>query len=99
MTPSALVPCIPNLGFLSRIQFRFGCAVDLPLRDYDALVVGLSDGMLVQETANTASTPITVAKGSVMLVPRNERTTLRNSSGHNVKLVVIENRQKRHLNR
>ena len=77
--------------FVTRFSMAPGAPLTLPMANYDALVVGLSDGPLVNETAKPPSS-LKVSKGSVMLVPKNERITLRNNSGHDLELVVIENR-------
>ena len=83
----------PQSGlFVTRLSLASRAPVTLPLATYDALVVGLNDGILINETAKPAEARIKVSKGSVMLVPKNEPMKLRNDSGQNLELVVIENR-------
>jgi hypothetical protein len=79
--------------FVTRLSLAVGAPVTLPMASYDALVVGLNDGVLTNETEKAAPARITVSKGSVILVPKTERIRLRNDSGHDLELVVIENRQ------
>ena len=82
----------PQSGlFVTRLNLAAGAPVTLPMATYDALVVGLNSGILINETAKPAAR-ITVSQGSVILVPKNERIIFRNDSGHNLVLVVIENR-------
>ncbi len=78
--------------FVTRFSLAVGAPLTLQMADHDVLVVGLSDGILTNETAKPAA-PITVSKGSVMMVPKNEQIRLQNDSGHDLELVVIENRQ------
>jgi hypothetical protein len=83
----------PQSGlFVTRLSLAARAPVTLPLATYDALVVGLNDGILINETTKPAGARIKVSKGSVMLVPKNERMKFRNDSGQNLELVVIENR-------
>jgi len=79
--------------FVTRLSLAVAAPVTLPMASYDALVVGLNDGILTNETEKAAPARITVSKGSVMVVPKNERIRLRNDSGHDLELVVIEDRQ------
>jgi hypothetical protein len=78
--------------FVTRFSLAVGAPLTLGMESYDALVVALNDGILNNETAKPAA-PIRVSKGSVMMVPKNEQIRLRNDSGHDLELVVIENRQ------
>jgi len=77
--------------FVTRWNLAAGAPMILPMTGYDDLVVGLNDGILINETAKPAAR-ITMSQGSVILVPKNERRIFRNDGGHNLMLVVIENR-------
>ena len=78
--------------YVSRFSLADDAPLTLPLAPYDAIVVSLDEGTLLNESAGPPGVRINAYKGSVLLVRKDDHIRLRNKSGHELKVVVIENR-------
>ena len=78
--------------FVTHYTLAPGAPLRTPVEGYDNLVVGMNDGELANET-KSPQTHVNVAKGLVVLMPKEETYLLRNIGNQNLELLVIEIRK------
>jgi hypothetical protein len=77
---------------VTRYALAPGAPLNPPAEGHDALVVGMSNGELVNEKKSPPS-HVNVSNGSVMLMPKEEPYLLRNIGKDNLELLVVEVRK------
>jgi mannose-6-phosphate isomerase-like protein (cupin superfamily) len=78
--------------FVTRFTLSPGAPMSPRLEGQDVIVVGMSNGELVNE-ASSPRTNVNVSKGSVILMPAKEHYLLRNIGKEDVQLLLIELRR------
>jgi hypothetical protein len=78
--------------FVTRFTLSPGAPLSSLVEGHEVLIVGMSDGELVNE-AKSPQTNINLWSGSVVLMPKEEHYLLRNIGKQDVQLLVVDVRR------